>query len=145
MYGHLQRLGEKTRHGCQHGGDVALHVSAATPVKLAIALGQLERVDRPVLAGHRHHVGVAGQHHAAPIIRADRGEQVGFGPFGVVIELARHPQCFEVPANEIDQRQVGLAADRGKTDQPGQQGAAGKITHRPAPRSLAQQSGRGRG
>jgi dienelactone hydrolase len=43
----------------------ALHVGTAATVEQAIALGQLERVRMPVLIVDRHHVRVAGQHHAS--------------------------------------------------------------------------------
>ncbi|MCY1444563.1 hypothetical protein D9M71_610410 [compost metagenome] len=141
VHRHAQRLGEERGHGRQHRCDEAFHVSRATAIQAPVALTQDKRLDRPGLAVHGHHIGVPGQHHAANVLGADGSEQVGLGALRVMEQFAFHPQLGQVITDKADQRQVGLAADRGKADQPGQQRAAGKITHRPAPHSLARRSG----
>ncbi|MNI17821.1 hypothetical protein D3C73_712090 [compost metagenome] len=132
MHRALQRAGEKHRHGGQHRGQIAFHVCGATTVKLAARLAQAERLDRPGLAVHRHHVGVTGQHDAAGHARADRGQQIGLGPLGVVDQFAIHAQFVQVVAHELDQLQVRIAADRGEPDQSREHGAAAQLTHRRA-------------
>ncbi|MNC74819.1 hypothetical protein D3C75_1262410 [compost metagenome] len=82
-----------------------------------------------------------GQHHAANISGADGSEQVGLGAFRVMEQFAVHALFGQIVADEADQLQVGVAADRGIADQPGQQGAAGELTHHPAPHSSVQSSG----
>ena len=61
--------------------EVALHVAGAAAIELAVAHLCIERIAAPVLAVHRHHVGVPGEHDAAgarPIGRGDGGQQVGW-------------------------------------------------------------------
>ncbi|MNE39814.1 hypothetical protein D3C80_1337890 [compost metagenome] len=134
---HTQRPREKRRDRRQHRGNEALHVRSAAPVQAPITFAQGKRLDRPGLAVHRHHVGVPRQHHTAHVLRADGGKQVGLGAFGVMEQLAVHAKTRQVVTDKANQRQVGIAADRGKADQPGKQRAAGELTHSPVPRSLA--------
>ncbi|MNO84531.1 hypothetical protein D3C76_758740 [compost metagenome] len=145
VHRHVQRLGKERGYGCQHRGNEAFHVSRASAIQAPATFAQGKRLDRPGLAGHRHYIGVPRQHHAAKALGADGGEQVGFGALRVVEQFAFHPQLGEVITDKADQLKVGVPADGGKADQPGQQRAAGKITHRPAPRSSVQPSGSGRG
>lgn len=136
-----QRLREERRHGRQHRSDETLHIGGASPVKAAIVLGQMKRIIGPGLPVDRHHIGVPRQHHAAPIVRAEGGKQVGLGAFGVMEQLTFHAKAGQVILDEANERQVGVAAYRGKAHQPLQQRAAAELTHHPAPHSWARRSG----
>ncbi len=153
MHGHREfvRALDEGRHGRQHRGEEALHVGRAAPIQLAVALAHAERLDAPGLAVHRHHVGMARQHHAAAIARADGGEQVRLAALVVVEQLALDAETRQVVADKLDQRQVRIAADRGEADQLPEQLAAaeaarrrghgGGLTHRRARHSSAPRSG----
>ena len=115
----LQRPCQHVRHQRQGQRDEALHVRGAAAIELAVAPGERERIAAPRLVLHRHHVGMAGQHDAAGAIRADGGPQIG-------LRLAvrcrhqgcRHAKLGQIVADPLDQRQVALRRDRGKSDQP---------------------------
>ena len=95
--------------------------AGAAAVQLAVALDHREGIGVPGLAGHRHHVGVAGQADAADAARADGGEQAGLEAVGRRHALALDAEALEVALDEADQRQVALAAGRVEGDEAGQQ------------------------
>ena len=69
-------LGDVRRQRQRHA-DKAFHVAGAAAVQLAVAHFGLEGIGRPVLAVHRHHIGMARQHIAAIAVGAEGGEQIG--------------------------------------------------------------------
>ena len=77
----------------------------------------LEGVAVPVLAVHRNHVRVPRKHDAGPILRSQRGVQIGLSVPGVVDEAALDPEAGKITLDELDQGQVGIAAGRVKPDQ----------------------------
>ena len=115
--GRLERQALKLRDQRQHGRDEALHVRGAAAVEPLVALGADERIARPVLAIHRHHVGMSGQHDPGHLRRADGGEQVGFGAGVVEDQIRDDAQPVEVVPHELDQREIGVAARRIEPDQ----------------------------
>ena len=72
----------------------------------------------PGLAVDRHGVGMARQHHAAAIVRADRGVEIGLAAVGVEIEFAHDAPAVEIIAHEIDQGEVAFAAGGVESDKP---------------------------
>ncbi|MNN77399.1 hypothetical protein D3C81_1938550 [compost metagenome] len=81
---------------------------------------------------------MSGKHDATPVARTDGGEQVGLGALLVVEKLALYALLSQVIPDESDELKIGVPTDGRKTDQFFQQDAAGRLTHRPAPRSWAQ-------
>ncbi|MCY1240127.1 hypothetical protein D9M72_529600 [compost metagenome] len=105
----------------QAGADKALHVAGAAAVELAVAHHRLERVGGPVLAVHRYHVGMAGEHDAAVGVAVGGGhgdEQIGLVPLRVVAQMRLQPLGQEMVAHRLDQAQVGVAAGGVVRNQP---------------------------
>jgi hypothetical protein len=107
-------------------GNETLHVAAAAAVQEAVFLDQLERVRAPVLAVHRHHVGVARQDDAALLVAVlgrQGGEEVGLGALGVVRQPRIDALALEPVTDGFDEGKIGIAAGGVETDQRLQPGA----------------------
>ncbi|MNS58027.1 hypothetical protein D3C72_909320 [compost metagenome] len=127
----LARHGQEFRHQRQRTGDEALHVAGAAPIEKPVFFNELERVRAPVLAIHRHHVGVARQDDAAllaAVLPRQRGKQVGLGALGVVRQPCVYALALEPIANGFDQGKIGIAAGGIETDQRFQPGARVHVT-----------------
>eukprot|EP01022_Parablepharisma_sp_SALTPOND_P029462 TRINITY_DN735_c0_g1_i1.p1 TRINITY_DN735_c0_g1~~TRINITY_DN735_c0_g1_i1.p1 ORF type:complete len:1397 (+),score=453.90 TRINITY_DN735_c0_g1_i1:9191-13381(+) len=118
------RHGQEFRHQRQRSGDETLHVAGTATVQAAILLGDLEGIGIPLLAVHRHHVGVTGEDDATLGAASQgtsggrqSGEQVGLGLFLVVGEPGGDALLFQAVAHRGDQLQVGIAAGGIKGDQ----------------------------
>ena len=75
--GALELACEHGRHQAQHEGDESLHIGGSAPVEAPIGFAQGERIARPGLARHRHHVRMAGEDDAAIPARAKAGIEIG--------------------------------------------------------------------
>ena len=75
------------RHRRQHAGDKAFHVRRAAAIQLAVSLSQRKWRDAPVLPVHRHHIAVAGEHHATAACRAKPRIEIGFAALGIMNQL----------------------------------------------------------
>jgi len=113
-----QAAGAEFRHRRQRRRDEALHVGGAAPVKLAVALADDEGIAIPILAVHRNHVAVAGQHHAAAVGWTDRGEEIGLAAIGIVDELALDAEAVEIIAHELDEAEIRFPARSVEGDEP---------------------------
>ena len=115
-----RRLQIEFRHALRMGkgaGDEAFHVRRTASVKLAAALFHRKRVGRPVLPVHRHHIGVAGEHDPATILRPDRRPKIGLGLLFVEGEAAFDPDLRQFLPHEFDQLQIGIARGRVEGDE----------------------------
>ena len=81
----------KSREAANEG----LHVARSAPVEAPALFCELKGGARPILPIHRDDIGVAREHHSAPVGGADRGEEVGLGLVFAVDELALNPRLAE--------------------------------------------------
>jgi hypothetical protein len=125
--GHAKRALERLRHQRQHQRDEAFHVGRAAPVEAVGAPGQAKRVAVPVLPRDRHDIGVAGQDDAAALGRADRREQIGLFPSGVVGQGAADAVAVEIVGDPVDQRQVRVGRNRVETDEAFENAGRGSV------------------
>src|SRR3546814_3092794 len=93
-------------------GEEALHVRRAAAVEPAFLLRRLEGVGCPILAVDGYDIGVAGEHDAGPVGRAERRVEVGLALLFVVDEAAFDAELAEVVLDEADQGEVRIAAGR---------------------------------
>ena len=116
-------------HRKEHGSErqcnsqQTLHISASAAVQLAVPLHHREGVGVPLLAVHRHHVGVAGQHDAAlrrTTLTGQRGEEVRLCFLWVVHQRGGDADGAEVVADVVDEGEVGVAANGVEADEPGE-------------------------
>ena len=106
----------------QRGSDKPLHVTGAAAIQIAIPHFRLERIAGPVLAVHRHHIGMAAQHIAAVHFlvfegRPDGGKKIGLLAGGVIAAAAPRAGLLQQALRKINQRQVGIAAGGVKANQ----------------------------
>ena len=100
----------KARRHRQDDGEVAFHVAGAAAVELVASHRRLERIARPVLAVHRHHVGVPREHNAGFVSFLHGGEQIRLVAAGIIGEARLDAVGLEVIAHPLDQAEVGTAA-----------------------------------
>ena len=120
--GKLQRQPQRTGRGAvrcpQRARQKTLHVRRSARKQARSALLQSKWIGSPVLAVHRHHIGVPGQQHAAPIRWADTGVQVGLASGGIAVQPGFDAALRQKIAHVFDQCQVRFAADGRKADEP---------------------------
>ena len=107
-------------HGCEAAGDKALHVRRAPPIQPPALGAQRERVGGPGLAIDRHGIDMAGQSNAAGHLGADDRVQIGLLAAGPGADPIGYRVLVQPAADEIDQRQVGVAAGGVETNELGQ-------------------------
>ena len=118
------------RHRGERASDKALHVAAAAAVKLAVALGQRERVGSPALTLDRHAVAVTREADAAMTFGPDGGEQTGLGAVSRGHARRGDAVALEVILDEGDQREIRLGAGGVEGHELGKQIAYGRISRR---------------
>ena len=65
--------------------------------------------------------------HQRPLFpRPYMGEERMFGLFGIDVAVAFDPMAVEIIGHPVDERDIGIAADRGKADELGHQFDGGK-------------------
>ena len=96
----------------------SFHVAGASPVIPAVLLDNLERVGVPGLTINRHHVGMSRQHDRALLPGADMRKQRRLGLIRVTIAVGGYSVAVQILLDPVDQRQVGIAADRRERHQP---------------------------
>ena len=94
-------LGDLRRQRQRHA-DKTFHVTGATAVELATPHFRFEGIAGPVLAVHRHDIGMARQHNAAIAFRAETGEKIGFLAAGIRREAAARTRFFQQRLYEGD-------------------------------------------
>ena len=115
-----QPRAEEVRYQRQGQRDEALHVDGASTIGPPVRDMQREGIPAPGLPLDRHDIGVAGQHDAAAVLRADGGEQRRLVA-RLVGEAGRgDAPAGEIVLDEVDQRQVGFVAHRVEGDQAGE-------------------------
>ena len=94
------------RHQPQGGADKAFHVTGAATIQIAIADFRLERIARPVLSVHRHHIGMTAQHITAVAVWPDGGKKIGLPAGGIIAAAAARAGFLKQGLCVINQRQV---------------------------------------
>ena len=119
--GELQRSLEAGRvdrlESRQRAGEKPLHVGGSSRKSAASACREGEGVAAPGLALRGHDVGMAGQHEARQVARADRSEEVRLGSGLVEDKFALDPNPREACSHVVDQFEIGARADGRKGDQ----------------------------
>jgi len=107
----------ETRDGVDAAGDEALHVGAAAAQPAVVTGGEREGVAGPVLTGHRHHVGMAREHHPGHVVGAGRGVEVGLAGFVAGLDDRPDAVVVQTVGDPVDEGLVAAAADRVEGDQ----------------------------
>ena len=121
----MQRTGELARldvgHGGEAGGDEALHVGRRRGIQPAVGPAQRERIGTPGLAIDRNGIDMTGQRDATRAVWADDGVDVGLLTGCIGADAIRNSMRVEIVADELDQREIGIAAGGVERHQPGEQ------------------------
>ena len=103
---------------CPDGQGVkALHVAGAAAEIFAVAFHHGPGIIRPGLAIHGHDIGMARQDQPARHLWPHMGKDRGLVIFLVVMPMRGDAVAVQIVLDPIHQRQVAVAADRGKADQ----------------------------
>ena len=113
----------------QRAGNEALHVAGASAEQRGIPDLHPVGIAVPVLAGGRDHIGMPRKHHAAAVVRTDRGVEIGAAAVFAHDQARLDAPLVEQVADKIDQLQVRATAGRVESDQPAQQRFAVKSLH----------------
>jgi hypothetical protein len=100
---------DEVRQGGQDGADEALHVTGAAAEEPPVADLSREGVGVPVLAVHRHRVGVSGQRDpaaGAPVVRGDGDDEVGLCPVAARQDGRRQAVAPQLFGDEVDELAV---------------------------------------
>ena len=117
----FQRRGDEFRRHGEAERVEALHVAGSPAIKPVAVAAQHEGRRGPFLAGDRHHVGMAGQDHAAVDRRAESGEQRGLVALGVGNADDARAEPQQVILDEIDQFEIAARGFGVEGDQPAEQ------------------------
>ena len=118
--------GDEFRRLGEDDADESFHVGRATREKLAVPLGNAERIGIPILTVHRNDVGVAGQDQSGFWGISQRGKEIGLLSRRVLGEPYLRAMGLQIIANPFDQIQIGIARDGREADQPVDHGADGR-------------------
>ena len=108
---------EEFRREHKRAANEALHVGGAAAMKPALLHGEAKRIAIPRLPVHRHDIGMPREDNAAATAMAERCEEIRFAPVvvgGHANVGGIRPQLL---AHEVDQVQIGVAADGRESDQ----------------------------
>ena len=120
MQGAAQSGRQNFRYQRQCHCEEAFHVGGAAAIETASFSPHGKWIALPILAFHRHHVGVARQDHAAGLIGADGGDQIGLGAIGRYLRLGDDAVAGQIIGDMIDKQFVGAGRYRVESHQAAQ-------------------------